>query len=589
MKATLLCLLLALPVAAETLLEEAERIHAQDPARSMQLVEQALRGSDVKQRMAALKMQCSWTIESNPDAIVPLATASLKEAQRWNDPSALSALYTCRGYGFEYAGQIEQAHADYERAVEEGRRSPDRSDLAQALLLRGDIDYYRGAFADALTGLQEAYQIYVALGKKKQQNSVLSSIANLYADARVGQYDRAIEYYRQLLAANQEAGSISGLANDHYNLASTYERKGNLSASLIHFRKSLALEQQRGDREEAAYVRRSIGIILTKMGRFTEALQMLDEALAELERPDRVAMTRLSRGVTLNRVRRFDEALRDLEIARVYYEKDDNARFLEKVQEQRAVAFEGIGDWRRAFAARSAQLELERKLATQLREEHTSRLRVQFDTEKKEADNRALLRERKNAERIRSLQTTVIVLGSVLLLILAGLVVRSILKARRLRVMAMTDELTRLPNRRALLLFAEEQLARKQTFSLVAFDIDHFKRVNDTYGHDVGDEVLRRVADTCRGALRGHDRLGRTGGEEFIVVLPRTTAAMAMEIAERLRDAVASSDGTPQVTISLGVSEWMEGDSFATLSKRADESLYRAKEGGRNRVEVAVA
>lgn len=581
--------LLVFPLAAETLLDEAKRIRGEQPERAMKLVEQALR--DPALRIEALTTQCSWTLTTNPDAAVKLADAALVEARKANDPSALSALHVCRGYGYEYAGRAELARADYEIAVREGRRSPDRSDLAQALRLRGEMDYYRGAFGDALTDLQESYQIFVTLGDRKQQNHTLTAIANFYADARIGQYDRAIEYYRQVLAAHEEEGSLTGISTGHYNLGSTFERKGDLAAALEHFRKSLAIEQQRGDREEIAYGQRSVAIILTKMGRAGEALPILDQALGWFEgrNPDRTAMTRLSRGVTLNRLRRFDEALRDLEVARVHYEKQDNARFLEKVHDERALAYESKGDWRRAFEARTAQIALERRLATQLREDQTSRLRVQFDAEKKESENRALLREQANARRIRELQTMVIVLGSAILLILAGLVVRSILKARRLRAMAMTDELTRLPNRRALLLFAEEQLERRQTFCLVAFDIDHFKRVNDTYGHDMGDEVLRRVADACRSALRRDDRLGRTGGEEFIAVLPRTTAAVAVEVAERLRNAVASSEGEPKVTISLGVSEWSEGDSFATLAKRADESLYRAKEGGRNRVELAVA
>ncbi|HEY0140107.1 MAG TPA: GGDEF domain-containing protein [Thermoanaerobaculia bacterium] len=579
----------ALAQSPKTLLEEAERVREKEPERAMKLVEQALR--DPGLRIEALAMQCSWMLDDNPDAVVKLADAALVEARKANDPSVLSSLHVCRGYGYEYAGRSELARADYEIAVREGRRSPKRSNLAQALRLRGEMDYYRGAFGDALTDLQEAYQLYVALGNRKQQNQTLTAIANFYADARVGQYDRAIEYYRQVLAAHEAERSLSGISTGHYNLGSTFERKGDLPAALEHFRKSLAIEQQRGDREEIAYGQRSVAIILTKMGRAGEALPILDQALGWFEgrNPDRTAMTRLSRGVTLNRLRRFDEALRDLEVARVHYEKQDNARFLEKVHEERALAYESKGDWRRAFEARTGQIALERRLATQLREEQTSRLRVQFDAQKKETENRALLRERENAERIRSLQTVVIILGGAMIAILIWMIVRSLLKARRLRAMAMTDELTRLPNRRALLLFAEEQLKRKQTFCLVAFDIDHFKRVNDTYGHDVGDEVLRRVADTCRGALRRDDRLGRTGGEEFIAVLPRTTAAVAMEVAERLRDAVASSDGTPNVTISLGVSEWTENDSFATLSKRADESLYRAKEGGRNRVELAVA
>jgi diguanylate cyclase (GGDEF)-like protein len=168
-----------------------------------------------------------------------------------------------------------------------------------------------------------------------------------------------------------------------------------------------------------------------------------------------------------------------------------------------------------------------------------------------------------------------------------------------MRVMAMTDELTRLPNRRHLLTVADEQLQRTRAggepFSLVAFDIDYFKRINDTWGHAAGDLVLQRVAHACRMALRPNDRIGRTGGEEFTVLLPATRATDASVVAERLRAAVEAIDCTDvdpalQVTISLGVTEWTPTDDTLTrIAARADELLYRAKERGRNRVEGAAA
>jgi diguanylate cyclase (GGDEF)-like protein len=167
-----------------------------------------------------------------------------------------------------------------------------------------------------------------------------------------------------------------------------------------------------------------------------------------------------------------------------------------------------------------------------------------------------------------------------------------------MRDLALTDELTKLPNRRHVLTFADEQLktarAGGKGFAVLALDIDHFKRINDTYGHDAGDVVLKRVADVCRRALRSHDRMGRIGGEEFLVVLPESDATTAAEVAERLRSAVeqiAFDDIAPNlhITISIGVTEWKSADDFSSIVKRADDSLYRAKEGGRNRVELAYA
>lgn len=163
---------------------------------------------------------------------------------------------------------------------------------------------------------------------------------------------------------------------------------------------------------------------------------------------------------------------------------------------------------------------------------------------------------------------------------------------------AYTDVLTGLPNRRRFLEVADAELLRAQRFhqpaALLMVDIDHFKRVNDTYGHDAGDLVLRIVAATARASLRQVDTLGRLGGEEFAVVLPQSDLDQAAAVAERLRLAVAAANielpSTPalHVTISIGVAPALAGTSLAALLARADQALYEAKHGGRNRVCRAV-
>ncbi|EQM75482.1 sensor domain-containing diguanylate cyclase [Stutzerimonas stutzeri] len=131
-----------------------------------------------------------------------------------------------------------------------------------------------------------------------------------------------------------------------------------------------------------------------------------------------------------------------------------------------------------------------------------------------------------------------------------------------------------------------------QPLSLALIDLDYFKRINDRYGHPVGDETLRMVARTCQRALRAGDVLARLGGEEFAVLMPRATEADAMEIAERLRHsiaqgAVSSGELTVTITASLGVAQLAAGEDFAAFYNKADKALYAAKQRGRNRVVAA--
>jgi len=165
------------------------------------------------------------------------------------------------------------------------------------------------------------------------------------------------------------------------------------------------------------------------------------------------------------------------------------------------------------------------------------------------------------------------------------------------RRLALTDPLTGLDNRRQLFALGSRALAAARRYgrplTCIMLDIDHFKRINDTYGHGVGDEVLRTVARRCRASVRDVDVLGRYGGEEFAVVLPEIDRELGAIVAERLRTAiggspVATSAGPVQVTVSAGVAELDEDtEDLGALVAAADDALYVAKRSGRDRVEVA--
>jgi two-component system cell cycle response regulator len=167
---------------------------------------------------------------------------------------------------------------------------------------------------------------------------------------------------------------------------------------------------------------------------------------------------------------------------------------------------------------------------------------------------------------------------------------------RRSLSLALTDELTGLFNRRYAIAHLEELVARVNNdgateTALMMFDIDHFKSVNDQFGHPGGDDALRQIADRALRGVRSIDLVARLGGEEFVVVMPETSLGAAVTVAERLRRAVAgepffihtASERRP-ITISIGVAVAQLGDTVDTLLQRADDALYQAKNNGRNRV-----
>jgi len=181
------------------------------------------------------------------------------------------------------------------------------------------------------------------------------------------------------------------------------------------------------------------------------------------------------------------------------------------------------------------------------------------------------------------------------------LVFRDVTERRRAEVAlrqathtAHTDALTGLANRRVFMKRLSEEAERVRRhgsdLSVLLFDLDHFKKVNDTYGHDVGDKVLQKVAEVAEHVKRITDVVARTGGEEFALLLPETDREGAMQLADRLREAIAEAQvqdniGAPvQITSSVGVSTVNRIDSLEGFLREADVALYRAKDTGRNKV-----
>jgi len=612
---TLLCLVAAVRAGAADnarllgLLDEAERVRAGDKAKSRELLQSVERDPAARSdpRVIARVQLLECRLAEAPAAGYRAVEVGLAAAERARDDGLRAKLLACRASTLMQDGKSVAAEQEYGAVVALARRVHDPSLEAEAFANIGYLQYVRGAMADALTNLQAGYRLSAQVGDEKGRLDALSTIANVYADPHVAQYDRAIEYYRQLLSDFEKLGQPSDVGDMLFNLGSTFEVKGDFAAAELHFRRALAAFQKLGQPKDVAYTKRALGLALMKQGRAAETLRLLDEAADFYERGHdeaNTAMTRQYRGMAYRTLGRLNEALVELEAARRFYERENNVRFLERNADAESLTYAQLGDWRNAYDAAMRRAALGEKLDVMRRDELSSRMRVAFDTEKKDQENRALARENAlratalhEAQRSRKLQIVVSALTALLALAMALLFWRQVVNTRRMRAMAMTDELTRLPNRRHILVAAELAFdaAKREgrPAAVIVLDIDRFKRINDTYGHAAGDAVLQSVARTCRIELRGGDQIGRIGGEEFLIVLPSATPQQTREIAERLRAAVERIDLSSiapdlHVTISLGVHIANEYDITAAVAA-ADSMLYRAKESGRNRVEMVSA
>lgn len=229
---------------------------------------------------------------------------------------------------------------------------------------------------------------------------------------------------------------------------------------------------------------------------------------------------------------------------------------------------------------------------------------MRFDVRVKEAEN-ALLRSQseltearlKEADARRLTLLLALALSFVVLGVLGFVIWRQSRHKQRFAALALRDELTDGPNRRAILEFARLEFEAHRLigrdFCLALIDLDHFKAVNDNHGHEVGDEVLKAFYLAALEGLRSNDRLGRYGGEEFMLVMPGSDATILPLVFERLRMNVERIEvaGLPEgfrLTFSMGAAEPLaERDTLEALIRRADEALYRAKKEGRDTFRLA--
>jgi diguanylate cyclase (GGDEF)-like protein len=163
---------------------------------------------------------------------------------------------------------------------------------------------------------------------------------------------------------------------------------------------------------------------------------------------------------------------------------------------------------------------------------------------------------------------------------------------RDLKKLASTDNLTGIYNRHYFETILIRELDRSNRYgvslSLIMFDVDHFKSINDTYGHDVGDSVLRKLTSVVKHAIRESDYFVRWGGEEFIILCPEITHEQGRVVAEKVRHVISETtfDTVGKITASFGATSYKKSERSESFLKRADELLYRAKDSGRNQVVI---
>lgn len=593
---------------AAALVERATTAMRTDPELSRRGAEEALRvlsaRADADLEIRAHLLLCDYYSERDNGLAEKQQAAAAALLAHARHTALRAGVLNCEGAIKEADGDNENALQLYRQAVEIATAANDDELLADALFARGYLLGLKGEYTAGLDDLQKSQALYERIKKSHHALTVLNSIATLYN--RMGDYAQAKHIYERALAAQRAAGMRREIAVTQHNLARAHENLHEWSAAREAYAEALRIAQTLNYTRGQAYALRGLAAVANATGDARTALELLEQAQTfqkEVQDARLSAQIDHARGVALHLLDRLNESAAALERAADVFRRADSLNELSPTYTELAAVYAAMNNWRKAYDYRlQAQTLAEQLLRNQL-DQRFAALKIQFDTTTKEKENALLLREneanRKTLAQQRiagRLQTVVIVLAALLLVLLVVVVVHQRRRTRSMRVLAMTDELTSMPNRRAALARLSLILAsgRSKTCSLLIIDIDHFKSINDTYGHPIGDETLKLVAAKLRETVCEPAFVGRLGGEEFVLVLPNTTLESAARTAESLRAAVSCLDLSScrierSLTVSIGVTASVAQDSVSALLRRADAALYAAKHGGRDCVRTEAA
>jgi diguanylate cyclase len=518
--------------------------------RALALAEQA---GNVRLQGAALSLLSLHEFRlGNCEAAIHHALQALPVFKRERDASDRTRLLCTLVMAYNEIGLHSDALPHATRALESARASGDKSLLSWALN-RAGVTYEGLADAEqAERFMLQALEIAREIDGREEMFSALNNLCSnlnhacerLSADQARPTLLRALDYATQALSLAEASGNAHRQAICHSNLGSVNTLLRRDEQAARHIDAAEALAQRHGFRGVAISSLGERAMLLRLQGDTDRAIALYEEALAQAT------------------------PLGDLTTQREMH--------LGLYQSHKTA-----GDAASALRHHEALLPLEREQMQQRAATQARLLLHRLELEQARADaERARLDAEVQRLRASKLETENRALE---------------IQARELGRHALEDQLTGLANRRRVDHELPAHLAqareRHAALSIAAVDLDHFKQVNDRYGHAVGDDVLRVVARILTENTRSTDLLARMGGEEFLVLFVGTPLKVANDICERLRMAVESQDWNAladglTLTISIGLCDAPESVDVRTLLERADASLYAAKRAGRNRVEV---
>lgn len=476
--------------------------------------------------------------------------------------------------------------------------------LATTILLNvASSQYQSQKYGDAIQTFNLAYDKVENTNDIDAMGQILSSMGNVYLDQ--GLLQNALPYYEQALELAYSVDHKFGKSIMHSNIGSLQSELGNYELAKEHTEKALALNVELNNPRGIDRSKVDLAFIDFELDNLQSAIDLFEEALpgvAESGDTQLYYTLSLQLAITYAELKKFIVAEKYLLQAENLLSAIDSLLSKSSYHMAAAEVYAGLARFEDAFYHLKENKALNAQLQQEEKQQAVEKYQAEFDSQLKDSQNQALKAENElknlqiTEQQTQEKQQTLIIVLIVTLLVVATIFLVILLKNRNhFKSMALRDYLTDSPNRRAILHYAQSRFKEAQhtnmDLSIGLIDLDKFKMLNDNFGHDTGDEVLRCFSQSCKEVLRAQDRYGRFGGEEWLLVFSDTEHTQINIVFERLRKALNSQriNNIPEdfnITFSMGVAQYDKNKdkNLSTLIARADKNLYKAKHQGRDRI-----
>ncbi|RCU50476.1 diguanylate cyclase [Corallincola holothuriorum] len=582
-------------------IEQLKLLVETDPQLAIQQADAYLaRPLDDETRLQVLAKQCiAFMVMSNYDRVTAIYQSAELDIQKPGNESYHVQIESCYARSLERRGKIEQALSIYNKLISIAEQHDLKLQSAWVYSSRGQLFSYQGKYAKSIEDVARAFELFEQSGEddKHFRLQLMNAMGNTYGYMK--QYDRALQYYHLVDEELSQQGDIIGQSIAVYNIANTLVNMDRLEQALTFANKARALSVKGDDKLGVAYADMQIAKIESKQGDFEAALQAATsahEVFLEYDDTEGIAKSLLNKAQYLHGMERTKEAIPFAQQAAEIYTRNNTLSGQEVSYELLAELAYNEQAYRDAYLHLKKRFELNEMIFDKDLNREVAAMEAKFNAQIQVQQNQLL--QAQNEVKEAKLEQAAAHREQFRLLILALLIIATILtwqlvinrRARKLQALAArTDELTGIANRRHILELLQQEWERAvryhETFTVVLLDVDHFKAINDKYGHSMGDKVLKAIASQLIASARVVDHVARYGGEEFIILLPKVDKRQAQGLVERVRHAIESIHIellNETITASLGYADFDGKESLESLLSNADKAMYIAKAKGRN-------